>query len=295
MDILIKWRWVNLNTSSSIFQDVQKITVAPQIVIYRNIFKHSKEIIDLLTDDRDVSFFTSWRGWYGQGFRKDSDFNLLDRIDTNNDSNLLLEKQYILEINDCMKFIREDYLTDFDENNGIWPSFISNWDSLKKTDRKYWIDFFRYDVKAQGYVNPSGLIMEYHVDELPVPGETKHQRHVATVNFYLNDEYEGGEICVYDSISNNTYMYKPMPGDAVIMPSTEPFYHGVKPFSKEDRYFLRAFIDSEVKDEDQWKRKYHVTIGEENLSGVTTEESYVEKDLQTMQLSIPSNLIEIKA
>ena len=191
-----------------------------------------------------------------------------------------------------MNFIREDYLNEFE--NGIWPSFIKDWKLLKDTNKKYWIDVFRYDVDLQGEVNPSGLMMEYHVDELPVPGEIKSKRHVATVNFYLNNEYGGGEICVYDSTSNNTYMYKPMPGDAVIMPSTEPFYHGVKPFNKSDRYFLRAFIDSEVKNEIEWEKKYNIALGEDILNNVNTEESYVKNDLQTIRLSIPSNLIEVK-
>jgi hypothetical protein len=291
MDTLMKLRWGNMDLE---FQDVKKIIVAPQIVIYRNIFKHSKEIIELLKEDRDPSFFNNWRGWYGQGFRRDADFALLDKINPGDDVNLNAEKNFILEVNRCMKFIREDYLTEFNDKNGIWPSFIKDWNALKDINKKYWIDFFRYDVRAQGNINASGLIMEYHVDELPVPGETKTNRHVATVNFYLNDDYEGGEICVYDSISNNTYMYKPLPGDAVIMPSTEPFYHGVKPFSKSDRYFLRAFIDSEVSGEEEWKKRYEIEIGQDALVNVTTEESYVEKDLQTIKLSIPSNLIEVK-
>ena len=289
--MLMKLRLVKMNTE---FNDVKKIVVAPQIVIYRNIFKHSKEIIELLKENRDPSFFNNWRDWYGQGFRRDSDFTLLEKIDPGTDDLLNTEKDYILEVNRCMQFIREDYLNQFNDKNGIWPSFIKSWEELKDINKKYWIDFFRYDVKAQGKVNPSGLIMEYHVDELPVPGETKINRHVATVNFYLNDDYEGGEICVYDSVSNNTYMYKPKPGDAVIMPSTEPFYHGVRPFSKSDRYFLRAFIDSEVSGETEWKKRYEIEIGKEALSDVTTEESYVQKDLQTIKLSIPSNLIEIK-
>lgn len=276
------------------FNDIKKITVAPQIVIYKNIFKHSKEIINLLQDSRSPSFFNSWREWYGQGFRRDADFALLNTIQPGDDLNLILEKQYIIEINECMKFIRKDYFKDFNENNGIWPSFIKNWNLLRNVNKNYWIDFFRYDVLKQGRINKSGLYMEYHVDELPVPGETKINRHVATVNFYLNDDYDGGEICVYDSISNNTYMYKPSPGDAVIMPSTEPFYHGVRPFSKADRYFLRAFIDSEVSGEIEWTKKYEVNVDKSILKDIVDEKSYVEKDLQTIQLSIPSNVIEIR-
>ena len=279
-----------MRTVDTDFNNVKKVIVAPQIVVYKNIFKNSKEIIDLLEKDREVSFFTKWREWYGQGFRKDADGELLNKIDSNEDNFLNLEKQYILEINKCMNFIRADYFKDFPEDNGIWPSFIKNWDTLVNNDRNYYIDFFRYDVKKQGNVNPSGLIMEYHIDEMPIPGETKKYRHVATVNFYLNNEYDGGEICVYDSTSNNIYKYKPQVGDAVIMPSTEPFYHGVRPFSVADRYFLRAFIDSEVAKEEEWKEKYKIDF---TNSLINDEKSYVEKDLQTIQISMPSNLIEV--
>jgi hypothetical protein len=134
------------------FNNVKKVIVAPQIVIYRNIFKNSKEIIDLLEKDRDVSFFTKWRKWYGQGFRRDAGGDILNKIDPGNDINLNKEKQYILEINKCMNFIRADYLKDFPEDNGIWPIFIKNWDALVNNDRNYYIDFFRYDVKKQGNV-----------------------------------------------------------------------------------------------------------------------------------------------
>lgn len=276
------------------FSSVQKIIIAPQIVVYRNIFKNSQEIIDLLKSDREVSFFTPWYDWYGQGFRKDSDFNLLETLDEKDDSNLALEKELILQINECMKFIRQDYLDEFKGEKGIWPSFIEDWDSLADTNKKYWIDFFRYDLQKIDAQKDNDLLMDYHVDEFPIPGESKMNRHVATVNFYLNDDYEGGQICVYDSVSNKTYMYKPLPGDAVIMPSTEPFYHGVKPFQKSDRYFLRAFIDYQVNQDHEWTNKYSIQRDASALDGVTNEKSYVEKDLQIIKLSMPSDLIEVK-
>ena len=279
---------------STDFSSIKKIVIAPQIVVYRNIFKHSKEIIDLMTNDRPISFFTNWNSWYEQGFRKVSNPVRLDQIDPKGDKDLELEKEYILEVLDCMRFIRKDYLNEFKEEKGIWPSFIEDWDVLSDTDKKYWIDYFRYDVDMAVKVQHKNLMMEYHVDEFPIPNETKRDRHVATVNFYLNNEYEGGEICVYDSVSNNSYIYKPYPGDAVIMPSTEPFYHGVKPFKNFDRYFLRAFIDYEVRPEFQWKNKYALEINDSVLKDVSTEDSYIEKDLQIIKLSIPSNLIEVK-
>lgn len=287
----MKLGWVKLNTD---FSSIKKIVIAPQIVVYRNIFKHSQEIIDLLNTDREQSFFSNWEDWYNQGFRRGLNPIRLDQIDVSNDDLLRLEKEYILEINDCMRFIRQDYLNEFKEDKGIWPSFIEDWDVLSDTNKTYWIDYFRYDVNYAVAAKDKPLMMEYHVDEFPIPQEIKINRHVATVNFYLNNEYDGGEICVYDSTSNNSYMYKPYPGDAVIMPSTEPFYHGVKPFQVNDRYFLRAFIDYQVNQEVEWKNKYSLNTDESILKEISTEDDYVEKDLQIIKLSMPSNLIEVE-
>lgn len=276
------------------FSGIQKIVIAPQIVVYRNIFKHSREIIDLLNKDLYPSYFGEWKDWYSQGLRRGAypkDFHL---VNGNKEEHLEVELAYIAEVNECMSFIREDYLNDFGKDSGIWPSFISDWEALTKTNNEYYIDFFRYEIEKEMKVHDTGLIMQYHVDEVPVPGETKFERHVATVNFYLNDDYEGGEICVYDSTSNKSYMYKPLPGDAVIMPSTEPFYHGVRPFKKSDRYFLRAFIDTNVVSDVEWTKKYEINIPQSMINSVATQEEYIEKDLQTIKLSIPPELIEIK-
>lgn len=66
----------------------------------------------------------------------------------------------------------------------------------------------------------------------------------------------------------------------------------MRPFSIADRYFLRAFIDSEVAKEEEWKEKYKIDF---TNSLINDEKSYVEKDLQTIQISIPLNLIEVSA
>ena len=54
------------------------------------------------------------------------------------------------------------------------------------------------------------------------------------------------------------------------------------------RAWLNAFIDSEVAKEDEWKQKYDLG------SQIETEESYVEKDLQIIKISLGSTLIEVK-
>jgi hypothetical protein len=104
------------------------------------------------------------------------------------------------------------------------------------------------------------------------------------MNYYLNDNYSGGEICAYDSISDKSYQYKPKPGDVVVMPSTAPFYHAVKSFDEADRYFLRTFIDYPVNEtsEDQY-----------NWDEVQTkEEEFIKNNMQRTKVKVVENVVE---
>lgn len=221
--------------------DYEKVVVAPQIVIYKNIFKHSAELINLLNSDRD-SIISPWSSWYENGYRCGTLFKDMDILESDPES-IKEEKRYLKEFYDILEFIKKDYLLEFNKDNGIWPDFISDWDQLLNNNIDYYIDFFRYDINKID-LSENKLLMEYHVDEdeYLAEGELKSLKNVATINIYLNNEYHGGEICAYDSFTNKSYSYKANPGDAVIMPSCSPFYHAVKNFSGSDRYFMRSFF-----------------------------------------------------
>ena len=263
------------------YKDIEKIVVAPQIVVYKNIFKHSQELIDLVEEDREDSVLDPWREWYHQGKRKGMFFN--GKVDLSSGSNLAIkEKQYLKEIYDITSFINEDYLKEF-KDSGIWPNFILDWRKLDTIEDQIYIDYFKYEYeKEKVFGRPEGQpLMDYHIDELPIPNEIKMRRHVATINFYLNNNYSGGDICVYDDVSKKSYRYKPMAGDAVIMPSTEPFYHGVKQYFNADRYFARTFIDYVSNSHIPWESKYVVATSDDfHMS----ESEYVGQDLQIIKI-----------
>lgn len=263
---------------------VDKLIVAPQIVVYKNIFKNSKELINTLSEDKEDSIFDPWRQWYQQGYRKDVVFDLNKKYQETEESS------YLLEVCNAVNFIRKDYFDDFEKEKGVWPSFINNWDDLKKSQEIFYLDYFRY-IKEQNHYSQENLLMEYHVDEFPVVNEAKTRRHVLTINFYLNNDYEGGEISAYDSISNKSYTYKPKPGDAVVMPSTEPFYHAVKGFKGADRYFLRSFIDYRMDSEEEWVSKYRLQYSGMAEEVQQHEDDYVSKDLQIITVSSAEEVI----
>jgi hypothetical protein len=271
------------------FNDIKKIVIAPQIVVYRNIFKSSQEMIDLFEEDSLESILDPWRDWYQQGKRKgmsfDGDLDLKLKTDRS-----IKEKKYLKEIYDITNFINKDYFFDF-KNNGIWPDFILDWDKMNSIGKSIYIDYFKYEYKKEKLFKKTekDLMMEYHIDELPLPNEVKLKRHVATINFYLNNNYSGGDICVYDDVSKKNYRYKPMAGDAVIMPSTEPFYHGVKQYFNADRYFARTFLDYVSDKNIPWKSKYFL---DKNNNFAMLESDYVDQNLQIIK--IDTNEIIIK-
>lgn len=248
-----------------------KKIIAPQIVVYKNALSSWKEILNSISDKSSNILTSDWEAWYENGYRS----NLI--YDKNNTS---LSSTLSTEIVNAYDELIADYFNDFGGSNGIWPEFIKDWDFVKGKRHHYNIDFFRYDQKkSSSIINQNGLLMDYHVDEFLIDGLNKKEKNIVTVNFYLNDEYFGGEICAYDSLSQKNYVYKPKPGDAVVMPSTSPFYHGVKPFYGSDRYFCRLFVT--YTDNSQ----PHNSLDQEavmNHLQTIEEENYRKKHLQTI-------------
>jgi hypothetical protein len=269
---------------------VEKIVVAPQIVIYRGIFKDSSGLINTLSQDNPNSLFSPMRKWYEQGLRKEAE--MTDSLYSKDilDPFALIEQNYLKEFMDIVHFIQKDYFNQFSGTNGIWPDFIEDWDQLTNPKSLLYVDFFKYDYTKISNNETTGILMDYHVDEFLMPNDKKSKRHVITINLYLNDDYSGGEICAYDSVSNKIYSFKPSPGDIVVMPSLDPFYHAVNNTYNADRYFLRTFIDYDLVQKD--------TYSKEELDGMVdgmdkVEQDYVKSHLQSIKLML-NNGIEVR-
>lgn len=241
----------------------EKLVIAPQIVVYKNLFKHSQELIDELEFDKDDSIFNKWEKWYEQGYRKSCGLEVNSSKDNK-------EIEFLKEIAKCIEYIKKDYFFDFGSVKGIWPNFIEDWNLLTEIKNFYYLDYFKYN-GSYFAGSDKDYAMDYHVDDFLFEKNANGLRHAITINFYLNNSYNGGEICAYDSESGKSYKYKPNPGDAVVMPSTKPFYHAVKPFDN-DRYFLRSFIDYPVSGDVEWE------------DVVKAQEEYVLNDMQIVKI-----------
>jgi len=71
---------------------------------------------------------------------------------------------------------------------------------------------------------------KFHVD-----ASRLHNRIVSSVLF-LNNDYEGGELCFKNTFDNEVLEIKPEPGMLIVWPSNLLFPHAVKPVTKGLRY-----------------------------------------------------------
>lgn len=256
---------------------MEKIVIAPQIVVYKNILKDVSAIIDMIDSGNEVQ----WEKWYENGSRSSLDFNRASGEDSSPAK----------DICDAFDYVAKDYIEEFSGENGIWPSFIKNWESTNLNKDYYQIDFFKYNhLMFKNMKWESDLLMGYHVDEFDVDGVFKQHKNIVTINFYLNDNYEGGEICAYNKDLDISYRYKPMAGDAVVMPSSSPFFHAVKPFYSNDRYFLRLFVTYDQGEDAV--NNYGEFYSQEHHVGHEGEKDFIDKDFQFLKVNVKE--IEVK-
>ena len=99
--------------------------------------------------------------------------------------------------------------------------------SLLKLKRSTWFRINKY--------GPGGFMSE-HIDNIHHSHEQEYGFPEASLLFFLNDGYEGGEFIVADT------MYKPKRNSAIIFPSNFMFPHSVNKIIKGTRYSIVTWL-----------------------------------------------------
>ena len=89
--------------------------------------------------------------------------------------------------------------------------------------------------------------LSFHTDFQEEIRDAAGIKFAITSVFYLNDDYEGGDIVfrvdcdekVPDGFTEISY--KPKAGDIVIFPSTKPYYHGVNTIHNGEKWIIRYY------------------------------------------------------
>jgi hypothetical protein len=231
----------------------------PLVYVFKNALPNSQEIINFFESQKE-----KWEKWYTFGKKLHIEFNRVffnsiptkeewdafnKKIEINNEE----EKQFIKDINNAFY-------------EGIKTFLLDNKIQLQN------FCFFPYDIAKYA----TGGKMNYHTDyQIEREGIPEAKFHTTGV-FYLNDNYDGGEISFLELNNEQEIIqkidYKPEQGDLVIFSSNFPIYHGVKQVLKGEKYIIRTYLRHEEKPNNDWLEgisKY----GEENWIAMKEEES----------------------
>ena len=241
--------------------------IADKIFVYNNLFINTENTISTLLSKK------SWKGWYTFG---DQSLIPVPPIKFDNYPDLSDWNSYIGTEDDILDVEKEIlnifYLTTshYIEENKI---IQDNWSMEAPHICRYF--------DGHGAGPEEGIGMAFHTDFPQDDIDSPGPKQKITCNMYLNDNYKGGEIVFKifkDKDSFDRVTYKPVAGDIVIFPSTEPYYHGVNLTEDGDKYFVRSFWYETFSGSERWYKGLE-KYGEEGWAKIHNElRSVAQKD-----------------
>lgn len=276
---------------------MNKTVIMPQVVVYQNIFsqetldyflktiKDSENSLENFKITRpeesayrdfhgdqpfiidDSHLIMHWTPWYTFGAR-----SKIADIGMPREKN---PEQYDLSemASKAFKDVYEDYISMY--KNSDWPEFV-DWeekDPLILCDSEIEI------LKHHMYPGKEYAI-EFHTDRHEHRIDTPGGKQIITFTFYLNDNYEGGEVEFIYEEHNKVITYKPKAGDITVFPAGLPFWHSARAVtSGENKVFLRKFKNWEYVGSESYhegvkkygKKQYDNMVKEEAIRVVNSD------------------------
>lgn len=227
----------SLNLRNDI-DNLQWEEIYPGIIVYRNMLSNPQKAFEIMENSEAHSngkyFFKKWEPWAHFGTYTQSK-------NPNEQESAEKSQQYYDEKN-----LYDEIAVSYDRV--ISHYFSHTLIDIPKAARYSGQSWCKYFNKID--VMKNKMTMQYHTDfiisQRDMPGEKFH----TTCTFYINDNYEGGEIEFY--INGDIVTHKPKAGDLVVFPSTEPYFHGVKTIPSGNKYFIRNFVVYTYEGSSEW-------------------------------------------
>jgi hypothetical protein len=217
-----------------------KKEIYKNIFVYKNQFKDVGKTLDIIkksesqTEDFSIG---KWKPWGEFGTIAKANFKPNKQQEDNNSQYSLDQKEILDEIREIYLNVSKDYVSTC-RDSVDWPDFVDNLDLGSKNWMMGSIDVLKH------FENPTkNIAMHYHTDQSYAKLEDDSNKFVLTISMYLNDDHEGGEISFvhYENDKMMVTTLRPEAGDVVVFPSFYPYYHGVLPITKNEKYLLRMF------------------------------------------------------
>jgi hypothetical protein len=254
----------------------------PQILVFHDALEDPKNFLETITNPNE--FVEPWHDWYTLG--KQTMFKNYPYFNFNNFPS------------------EEEWLSSCNQSDNDLAKYIAN---IFYKCTKYYVDKYNVDIENWNHGMPTicshkgseieepgsekTLAMQYHTDFVMSQKDNPGFKHWITCNLYINDEYDGGEVSYKLFKDDGTYdllKYKPKAGDAVVFPSHEPYYHGVKKTKNGEKFFIRMFwgynysgskewLENKNKYGDAWEQMEKERIKKENMSSLWMK-GHIEED-----------------
>lgn len=209
----------------------------PKLALYRGLVPDSNrltEIVKKSEQDSDGRFYLrKWGRWsvFGTDTQEKHNNNEEREFGQRYDDEKYLADSINQAYSKAIDHYKEKYNVKLPEGSFLMTSAFSKYNSD--------IDVLK-----------DNMTMPYHTDyvisERAMPGN----KFFLTCTAYINDDYDGGDICFY---INGTFIdHKPKAGDILIFPSALPYYHGVKTIKNGNKFFVRNFISYPFDGTKEW-------------------------------------------
>jgi hypothetical protein len=217
---------------------MEHIKLYPKIHIYKNVFKDVNAFLEKALKE------TTWEGWYTFGemlplqemklsfdhFPTKEEYISARGWETSEQAGLTEE------LGNIFYDVTKDWLDCYPDEH--LPNYVKGSASVNK---------YKWEKDAGVSENYS---MNYHSDYVIADAEKPGDKFGITTTFYLNDNYENGEICF--RIDDHFLSYKPEAGDVIVFPSSNPYQHAVRKATGAERFMIRSFWQYHYPGSDSW-------------------------------------------
>jgi len=203
--------------------------------VFHNALENPEEIIEYFKNNK------TWEDWYtfGKMTKMEGPEYVFNSFPTNEEWNAKLNEFYSTENQE--NSVRKKIDSLFYETTSLYLK--ENSISLNSWIFQGW-NMAKYVPNPEDH--PS-YVMHHHTDFQREKSYQPGIKFGVTAVFYLNDNYEGGEVeyrFVEDEslqVVSEDYTYKPGAGDVVVFLSGHPHYHGVRAVNSGEKYIIRTY------------------------------------------------------
>lgn len=224
--------------------------IYPHVFVYKNFFPDHQRLYEVLKYSSFNSggkfVLSEWKDWFifGSYCYEKNIFHSNNRIlnDPKNETPIQFDD-----------FFNEEYYLSLRVKGAVMQA-ISHYIGVNGVilpKKSYFVkpNYAKYKPEVViGFNKTQEMTMNFHTDYAIGEWFWETENFLITSTTYMNDDYDGGEICFF--VNGDFVTYKPKAGDILVFPSGSPLYspgrnpyfHGVQKVYNGEKYLIRSYV-----------------------------------------------------